>query len=134
VDDDGNVYFVHRGNARVRRIDTSGVIATIAGNGIDGYSGDGGPAIGARLNQPEHLCVDAQGSVYVADTFNSRIRKIDMFGIITTVAGNGSHNFSGDGGPAIRAGLSKFSGVAIGPDGALYIADSGHNRVRRVVL
>jgi sugar lactone lactonase YvrE len=134
VDDDGNVYFVDRGNARVRRIDTSGVITTIAGNGRYGYSGDGGPATDARLNRPEHLWVDAHGNVYVADTFNSRIRKIDTAGIITTVAGNGSQSFSGDGGPAKTAGLSKISGVAIGPDGALYIADSGHNRIRRVVL
>lgn len=134
MDNDGNVYFVDRGNARVRRIDASGVITTIAGNGRDGYSGDGGPATDARLKQPEHLCGDPQGNVYVADTFYSRIRKIDLAGIITTVAGDGSQSFSGDGGPAMKAGLSKFSGVAIGSDGALYVADSGHNRVRRVVL
>jgi len=78
VDDDGNVYFVDRGNARVRRIDTSGVITTIAGNGRSCYSGDGGPATDARLNRPEHLWVDAQGNVHVADTFNSRIRKCGL--------------------------------------------------------
>ena len=134
VDNDGNVYFVDRGNARVRRIDTSGVITTIAGNGEVGYSGDGGTATDASLNKPEHLWVDAWGNIYVADTYNSRVRRIGIDGTITTVAGNGNKSFTGDGGLAMKAGLSKFSGVVIGPDGALYIADSGHNRIRRVVL
>jgi hypothetical protein len=134
VDGEGNVYFIDRGNARIRRIDTTGTITTIAGDGRDGYSGDGGSATRARINSPEHLWVDQAGNVYIADTYNRRIRMVDTDGIITTVAGNGSQSFSGDGHAATLAGLSKCSGVAIGPDGNLYIADSGHDRVRRVIL
>ncbi|HEX6581871.1 MAG TPA: hypothetical protein VF195_13520 [Actinomycetota bacterium] len=78
--------------------------------------------------------MDDEGNIYVADTYNRRVRKIDTDGIITTVAGNGTQAFSGDGGPATSAGLAKISGVAIGPEGALYIADSAHDRVRRVLL
>jgi len=134
VDPEGNVYFIDTRNQRIRRIDAQGIITTIAGNGEVGYSGDGGPATDARLHSPEHLWVDAEGNVFVADTYNRRVRKIDTDGIITTVAGNGSQSFSGDGGPATLAGLAKVSGVAVGPDGALYIADSAHDRVRKVVL
>jgi hypothetical protein len=134
VDDDGNLYFVDRGNARVRRIDAAGIITTIAGNGKDGYSGDGGPATEARINLPEGLWVDASGNVYIADTYNRRVRKVDTSGIITTVAGTGNQRFAGDGGRATLAGLSNSAGVATGPDGNLYIADSAHNRVRMVTL
>jgi len=136
VDAKGNVYILDIGNDRIRRIDTRGIITTIAGpgRGKDCFSGDGGPAIDAGFCAPEHLWVDTAGNLYVADTFSHRIRKIDTNGIVTTVAGDGSPSFSGDGGPAMHAGLSKASGVAVGPDGALYIADSGHDRVRRVVL
>jgi sugar lactone lactonase YvrE len=133
VDDAGNVYFIDQGNARVRRIDASGSITTIAGNGKDGYSGDGGSATDARINEAEHLWVDA-GAVYIADTYNRRIRRVGGDGIITTVAGSGNQRFAGDGGPGTLAGLSNCSGVAIGPDGNLYIADSVHNRVRMVDL
>jgi sugar lactone lactonase YvrE len=134
VDAADNLYLIDEGNGRIRRIDADGIITTIAGNGETGYSGDGGLATEARLNAPEHLWVDAEGNVFIADSYNRRVRKVGVDGIITTVAGNGSQSFSGDGGPAMRAGLSKISGVAIGPDGVLYVADSGHNRIRRVVL
>jgi len=134
VDPDGNIVFIDAQNQRIRRIDAQGVITTIVGNGELGFSGDGGPATDARINTPEQLWVDHKGNIYVADTFNRRVRKIDTDGIITTVAGNGTHAFSGDGGPAASAGLAKISGVAVGPDGALYIADSAHDRVRKVVL
>jgi NHL repeat len=130
----GDIYFIDYGNARIRRIDRRGVVMTIAGNAVGGYSGDGGPATEASLRGPEHLWVDAVGNIFVADTYNRRIRMIDTSGIITTVAGNGSQAFTGDGGPATEAGLSKISGVAVGPDGNLYIADSGHMAVRMVVL
>lgn len=130
----GDIFFIDHQNDRIRRIDGEGIITTIAGNGRGGYSGDGGPATEASLRSPEQLWVDAVGNVYVADTFNNRIRMIDTFGIITTVAGNGSQAFSGDGGSASEAGLSKISSAAVGPDGNLYIADSAHMRVRMVVL
>ena len=134
ADVDGNVYFVDFG--RIRRIDTNGIITTIAGPGRQGvcYSGDGGPATEADLCSPEHLAVAPDGAVYIADTNNNRIRMIDRNGIITTIAGNGTHGFSGDGVLATHAELSEPSGVAVGPDGSVYIADSGNNRVRRVVL
>jgi hypothetical protein len=133
VDPYGNIVFIDAQNQRIRRIDAQGVITTIVGNGEIGFSGDGGPATDARIHTPEHLWVDDEGNIYVADTYNRRVRKIDTDGIITTVAGNGTQAFSGDGGPATSAGLAKISGVAVGPDGALYIADSRHNRVRRVL-
>ncbi len=136
VDASGNVYILDIGNDRIRRIDTRGIITTIGGpgHGSDCFSGDGGPATEAGFCEPEHLWVDTAGNLYVADTYSRRIRRIDTHGIVTTVAGNGSQRFSGDGRKATLAGLSKASGVAIGPDGALYIADSAHNRVRKVIL
>jgi hypothetical protein len=134
VDSEGNVYFIDQGNGRIRRIDTTGTITTIAGIGGEGYSGDGGPATQAQLNSPEHLWIDLTGNVYIADSYNHRIRMVDSNGVITTIAGGGSHNPLRDGGPATAAGLSNVSGVAVGPDGVLYIADSGHNRVRMVIL
>ena len=134
VDPDGNIVFIDAQNQRIRRIDAQGIITTIVGNGEPGFSGDGGPATDARINAPEHLWLDDGGNIYVADTYNRRVRKIDTDGSITTVAGNGTQAFSGDGGLATSAGLAKISGVAVGPDGALYIADSRHNRVRRVLV
>jgi hypothetical protein len=97
-------------------------------------SGDGGPAIAADLCGPEHLDVDASGAIYVADTGNDRIRRIAVDGTITTVAGTGVQGFSGDGGPAIAATLSEPSGVLVGQDGTILVADSGNSRVRRVTL
>jgi hypothetical protein len=134
ADDVGNLYFIDYGNRRIRRIAPDGIITTVAGNGQDGFSGDGGPATEASFSAPEHLWADSLGNVYIADTYNRRIRKVDANGIITTIAGNGRNAFSGDGGPATSAGLAKIAGVAVGPDGDLYIADSAHDRVRRVVL
>ncbi len=136
VDPQGDVYILDIGNDRIRRIDTRGIIITVAGpgRGKDCFSGDGGPAIESGFCAPEHPWIDAEGDLFVADTYSRRIREIDTNGIVTTVAGDGNPSFSGDGGQATHAGLSKASGVAVGPDGALYIADSGHNRVRKVVL
>jgi hypothetical protein len=138
VDDLGNVYFIDYENGRIRKIDTSGIITTIAGRGEkkgkECFFGEGVPATQAIFCGPEHLDVDSSGNIFVADTYNRRIRRIDTSGIISTIAGDGSQAFTGDGGPATLAGLSKISGVTVGPDGAVYIADSGHNRVRRVAL
>jgi sugar lactone lactonase YvrE len=134
VDAAGNVYFTQSRNSIVRRIDPTGVIATVAGTGQEGYSGDGGLAREARLNAPEHVAVDAEGNVYIEDTGNNCIRMIDQNGIISTVVGMRGAGFRGDGGPAIGARLFQPSGMFLTSGGVLYIADSGNHRVRRVIL
>ncbi len=112
---------------------TDGKVTTLAGTGIPGFSGDGGPANLAQLNSPGGVFVAADGTVYIADTGNHAIRKVDTKGIITTVAGTGGKaGFSGDGGPATQALLNSPEAVAIGPDGLLYIADTGNHRIRVV--
>jgi len=110
------------------------VITTVAGSGKAGYAGDGGPATEARMNSPEHVAVDAEGNLFIEDTGNNRIRMVDLNGMITTIVGMGGRDFGGDGGPADLARLSEPSGMLLTPDGVLYIADSGNNRVRRVIL
>jgi len=129
---DGTLIFVERGSNRIRQITPDGILRTLAGNGRAEYSGDGGPAVQAALNQPIEVCLDASGNVYVADTSNQRVRKIAPDGTIQLLAGNGVRGFSGDGGPAERASLNDPIGLELGPDGSLYIADTGNRRVRRV--
>ena len=119
---------------RIRKVDTSGIITTVAGNGTAGFSGDGGPATNASLNSPSGVAVDGAGNLFIADRGNQRIRKVDASGIITTVAGNGTSGFSGDGGPATSASLRGPRGVAVDGDGNLLIADSGNRRIRKVVF
>lgn len=133
----GNLYFSDTFNHRLRRVDAaSGRIATIAGNGEAGYSGDGGPAAKAALNEPYGVVVDRAGNVYTADRLNRRVRRVDAAtGIITTLAGTGKAAYSGDGGPASRAGLAEPNGLAFDPDERrLYIADVADHRVRVVDL
>jgi uncharacterized protein YjiK len=132
VDAAGNLYIADRNNSRVRRVSTSGTITTFAGTGMFGFSGDGGPATGAMLHNPYGVAVDTAGNLYIADTYNSRVRKVSSSGTITTVAGNGTSGFSGDGGPATSARLRDPQGVAVDAAGNLYIADSSNNRVRKV--
>jgi uncharacterized protein YjiK len=132
VDTAGNLYIADYFNSRVRKVSTSGMITTVAGNGFFGSSGDGGPATSASLSYPSSVAVDAAGNVYIADTYNSRVRKVSSSGTITTVAGNGTSGFSGDGGPATSARLRDPQGVAVDAAGNLYIADSSNNRVRKV--
>ena len=132
VDREGNVYVADTDNNVIRRIDPSGAITTIAGNGEPGWSGDGGPATEARITWPHSVAVDDAGNVYVADSRNHRIRRVDPTGVITTVAGTGRGGFSGDPGPATEAFLDNPKGVAVDSAGRLYIADTGNNRVRRV--
>lgn len=189
VDAEGNLYIAQYEYHVVRKIDTNGIITTIAGTGKPGFSGDGGPARKAQLNGPTTVGIDGEGNVYISDLENHRIRRVDTNGIITTVAGNGERGFpddgavategpiggadvwadaegniyitdegypgifkvdtegiltvlagtgvdgySGDGGPATEAQLSEPTTVAVGPDGDLYIADWGNNRIRKVVL
>jgi len=131
VDGSGNVYIADLGDARIRKVDASGIITTVAGNGNAGFSGDGGPATGAKLNSPAGVTLDHAGNFYIADFGNARIRKVDSRGIITTAAGNGSAGFSGDGGPATSAQLNEVSGVTVDSLGNLFIADTGNQRILR---
>ena len=131
-DASGNMYIADYSNNRIRKVDTSGIITTFAGTGVYGYSGDGGPAIAAKLYQPSSVALDASGNVYIADQRNDRIRKVDTNGIITTFAGNGTGGYSGDGGSAASARLLQPSGVTVDASGNLYIADQYNNRVRKV--
>ena len=134
VDGSGSLYIADSGNHRIRRVDaTTGVITTVAGNGEDDFSGDGGPATQARLACPSGLFVDGSGSLFIADTCNHRIRRVDATtGIITTVAGNGEQGFSGDGGPATQARLTFPSGLFVDGAGDLFIADAWNARIRKV--
>jgi trimeric autotransporter adhesin len=128
----GNIYISDYGNRRIRKIDTSGNIATIAGTGSNGFSGDGGPAIAAQLNSAINIAVDIAGNIFIADMNNDRIRKIDANGIISTIAGSGTPGYSGDGGQAVAAQLRSPQGVAIDKAGNLFIADANNHRIRRV--
>ena len=114
------------------KISQSGIITTVAGKGTPGFSGDGGLATSAQLNNPFGIDIDVQGNLYIADTFNNRIRKVTRTGIISTVAGGTLSGFDGDGGPATSALLNAPFGVEIGPDGSIYIADTFNNRIRKV--
>jgi uncharacterized protein (TIGR03437 family) len=126
----GNLYIADAVNERIWKV-SGGTISAVAGNGISGFSGDGGPATSASLFQPYGVAVDSLGNLYIADEINNRIRKVSG-GMITTVAGNGSYGFSGDGGPATSASLRAPTGVAVDAAGNLYIADIENNRIRKV--
>jgi len=128
----GNLYIPDYNNNVIRMINTSGIITTIAGNGSFGFSGDGGQATAAELNSPKGVTFDAVGNLYIADFYNSRVRKITTTGIISTVAGNGTAGFSGDGGNATSAEIEFPYGVALDAAGSLYIADGSNNRIRKV--
>jgi len=134
VDTRGNVFVSDAGNRRVRRIDATGLISTIAGSGVAGFSGDGGLATQARLALPAGLAVDADGRVYIADALNHRVRVVDGL-LIRTLAGNGVAAFAGDGGAPTSASLQQPSAVAVRADGsALFIGDTLNHRVRLVTL
>ena len=132
LDGSGNLYFADLGNDRIRKVDTSGVITTVAGDGTEGYGGDNGPAVSAQLRYPNDVALDGSGNLYIADNSNHRIRKVDTTGVITTVAGTGVRGFDGDGGQAAAARLANPSGVALDGSGNLYIADDGNDRIRKV--
>jgi sugar lactone lactonase YvrE len=133
----GNLYFSDTFNHRIRRVDArTKVITTVAGNGEAGYSGDGGPAVGASLNEPYGIAIDRAGNIFVADRLNRRVRRVDAAsGVITTLTGTGEAAYSGDGGPAAKAGLAEPNGLALDADERrLYIADVTDHRVRVVDL
>jgi len=142
VDASGNLFIADGLNNRVRKVSAAdGIITTVAGNGPScanlnscggGFSGDGGPAISASLNQPSRVAVDAAGNLFISDQGNQRIRKVSATGIITTVAGNGIAGFSGDGGPATSASLSAPAGVGVDGFGNLFISDYINGRIREV--
>jgi sugar lactone lactonase YvrE len=135
LDSGGNVYIADQSNHRVRKVTPDGTISTVAGTGIAGFSGDGGPAVNAQINNPVHIAVDSAGNLYITDYYNNRIRKVSANGTITTIAGSSSDSrggFSGDGGPATAAQLTTPAGVAVDAAGNVYIADSGNHRIRRI--
>ena len=141
LDRAGNLFISERGNNRVRRLSTGGIITTVAGTGKGSYSsvagpgpGDGGPATGAALVGPAGLAVDASGNLFIADLYNNRVRKVSPDGVITTVAGNGAaYNSSGDGGPAVDAQVASPIGVAVDGAGNLFVLQLGYSgRVREV--
>jgi len=132
VGPDGSLYIADTLNNRVRRVTPDGAISTVAGAGSAGYGGDNGPATAAQLDGPAGLAVGPDGSLYIADTRNNRVRRISPDGVIDTVAGDGTAGGGGDGGTALQAQLHEPAGLAVGPDGAIYIADTQNNRVRLV--
>ena len=128
----GNLYIADVGHSVIRKINNAGIITTIAGTGVAGFSGDNGPATAAQLYGPSGIAVDLLGNLFIADE-NNRIRKVNMStGIITTVAGNGTIGYSGDNGPATAAELSVIMNVAVDSWGNIYIGDGGNNVVRKV--
>ncbi len=127
----GNLYMTDHWAACVRKINPAGIITTVAGTGVYGFSGDGGPATAAMLDNPCHVQVDAAGNLYICDWVNARLRKINTSGIITTIAGNGSAPFSGDGGPATNAGM-RPSSTLIDAVGNIMICDGVNRRLRKI--
>ena len=133
VDGSGNLFIADSVNNRIREVSASnGYINTVAGSTLGGFSGDGGPATSAMLNNPTGVFVDASGNIYIADNGNNRIRKVSSGGTITTIAGTGIEGFSGDGGPAISASLYNPADVVVDASGNIFIAVALSNRIRMI--
>ena len=137
VDETGNLYIADARNHRIRKVDSAGIVTTIAGSGTEGYGGDGGPAVRAQLSHPQGVALDGSGNLYIADAWNHRIRKVDSAGIVTTIAGGGTPGggrgrFGRDSGLAVRARLKYPQGMALDAAGNLYFADIGNHRIRKV--
>ena len=130
-DSGGNLFIADADRNQVLEILIAGSVAVVAGNGTQGYSGDGGPASAAELNAPEAVAVAADGSVLIADTGNHRIRVVQN-GQISTLAGNGTRGFSGDGGPPLSASFNRPVAIAVEASGGMLVCDSGNQRVRRI--
>ncbi len=134
VDAYGNLFIADSLHNRIREVGTDGIITTVAGNGTNGYSGDGGAATSAKLNQPYGVALDSSGDLFIADTYNYRIRKVGANGIITTVAGDANSGYNGDGRAATNSSLSEPQGIAFDGDDNLLIADTYNNRIREVTF
>ncbi len=133
LDASGNLYVADFDNSDVVKVATNGTAVTVAGNGLQSFSGEGGLAVNASLSSPESVAVDAAGNIYIADTFNNRIRKVSAAdGTITTIAGTGGDGFAGDGGAAVNALLSAPRALALDASGNVYFYDSGNARIREV--
>ena len=132
TDRSGNLFIADQNNQRIRKIAPDGTISTVAGNGIQGFAGDGGPAINAELYNPTGVFADNLGNLYIADVGNQRIRKVDPSGTITTIAGNGAKGYGGDGGSAVNATFYNCVRVALDLSGNVVIADQSNHRVRRI--
>lgn len=132
TDTAGNIYFSDFGNQRIRKINSAGIISTYAGTGVLGFSGDGGPATLAQLHTPGNLTLDSADNLYVVDIDNARIRRISTSGIITTIAGNGSTVWSGDGGSPLAAGM-QVRCSAFDKKGNIYLTDCMNNRIRKIM-
>jgi hypothetical protein len=128
----GNMYIADESNNLIRKVSPGGIISTVAGTGTLGYSGDGGQATNAALYNPWIVIADVSGNLYISDATNNRVRMVNTSGIITTVAGNGTQGYSGDGGQATDAALYYPSGIAFDASGNLFIADSHNERIRMI--
>ncbi len=133
VDGSGNIFIADQVNNRVRKINTAGIISTIAGTGTGGYNGDGIAATSAEINAPKRVTTDGLGNVYFSDELNNRIRQVDLSGLISTIAGNGTQGYSGDGGSANSAEIFNPIGVAVDAAGSIYIGDKLNNVIRKVI-
>ena len=129
---DGALYICDMDNHRVRKVDQAGIISSVAGVGRAGYSGDGGPALEAELNEPYEIRFDSQGNMVFVEMKNHIVRRVDREGVVTTIAGTGMSGFSGDGGPAASATLNQPHSIQFDSAGDLYICDIGNHRVRKV--
>jgi DNA-binding beta-propeller fold protein YncE len=129
---DGTIFLSDGLSNRVRAVRPDGTVQACAGSGVEGYAGDGGPAALAALYHPQGLTLDDGGNLYIADTYNHVIRRVDRDGVIETIAGTGAAGLSGDGGPATQAELQFPGGVHVAPDGTLYVADTFNHRVRHI--
>jgi len=131
ADNAGNIFIADTGNNRIRKVSAAGIITTVAGNGNNSSSGDGGLAVNAAISSPHGIGVDTQGNLYIPD-FAARVRKVSTSGIIITIAGNGTPGYSGDGGPALSGQLSQPWGIVVNADGYIYVSDVGEMAVREL--
>ncbi len=132
LDTAGNLYIADTRNHRIRKVTPAGIISTVAGSGVKGFSGDRGAAVGAQLNSPQGIAVDPNGNLLIADTGNSRIRRVTPEGTIDTIAGNGNSSYYGDGTGALQASVNHPQGIAVDGEGTVYIADTVDNAVRKI--
>jgi serine/threonine protein kinase, bacterial len=131
-DHKGNMFISDRLNHQIRKVDSKGNISTIAGTGESSHYGDGGPASEAAFRDPSALATDKEGNLYIGDSANNMVRKIDTNGIISTIAGNGNHKATGDGGPAVKAGIRNIDYLAVSPQGEVHIVGMNSNSVRKI--